>query len=933
MVDKIPGYAEVKYNKKDETAYISAKFSAITGIDVVSEVVDDFDYKKIMTELVSSPSDAGSDVYMAARPECWVRVSTFENEFYEFTAVTDVSEYVSCHNIIKSLKYYDSDTGLLCRDAFIAKVRSAAESQRGTIGLVSILISGVDRVSSFKGATAADKVVIKAASVIKKYENPHNAFGGRTSTVEMCLLLTDTYDDGCRKYAEKLLNGLSEALGSIDNSEYIRVYCGYALFGKEETDANAMLSAADYAVYEAKSSASSAPVRFDQANYVLKAYDFKKIQVFNTVVAENKLDYHFQPVVDSHTGEIFGYEALMRPREIDGVRLTPTEVITIAKEQKMNDRIEYLTLSNLLKFLSESISFFNGKRLFINTIPNCFIQDEEYEMLFEKYGEVFDKLIIEITEGSQITPESIELMRSRYSSKHALFALDDYGTGYANDSTLLSIQPDFIKIDRSLVADIDTDVQKRHLVGNMINFAKNHGIKTLGEGVETKGELETLISLGIDYIQGFYTSKPNPIILAEIASDIKNEIVDINIKNAGYKKKGIRIEGAQQVDITALAVQGYTDITAAHSEVLFTGDAMRSVSMCISCDDGYSGTISIENVNIFGLEAPVLTLGKNCDVVLDVKGSCTFGYEGIRVPESSRLTIRGSGNMKIDVNSDDGVVIGGNYLQDFGEIILEHEGVLDISVDTSNIIAVGGGVGGEKSSVEFRSGTVKGELRGINVIGAGAASGNVRVKNQGGKFSFDGAGRNVVGIGSFNGKAEIENNSDVKLVCAGDTCCGVGTLEGGSGRIVMNGGISNFTVNAKYATAIGAVSGRTDVVVNGGDYIISCEGNDAVGIGDSHGSGNVEIRSGRMKIRSAASAELCIGSDKGSSVIYSGNIIYDGRGMVRAYGPCGEVLEHYRVPDKNFSSTITSGSESYTYTAEAFDGEACVEVYLPVGTE
>ncbi|MBQ5319860.1 MAG: EAL domain-containing protein [Oscillospiraceae bacterium] len=891
IVDRISGYAEVKYNKNDETAYVSAKFSAITGIDVASEIIDDVDYKRIMTELVSSPSDAGSDIYMSARPESWVRVSTFENEYYEFTLISDVSEYVSCRNIIKSLKYYDSDTGMLCRDAFIAKVRSVTETNRGEIGLISILISGLDKVSSFKGTAAADKVIGKVTSVLKRFENPHNAFAGRTSTNEMCLLLTDTYDEGCKKYANKLYKSLTEAFAMMDNNEYIHIYCGYALFNDRESDAGTMISAADYAAFEAKSSGAAVPVKFDQANYVIRAHDFEKIQVFNAVISENKIDYHFQPVVDANTGEIFGYEALMRPQEINGIRLNPTETIKIAKEQNMTDKIEHLTMYNTLKFLSANQELFKGKRLFINTIPNCFITDDEYGALYNEFGSVFDRIIIEITEGSQITPESINTMRNRYSSKHALFALDDYGTGYANESTLLSIQPDFIKIDRSLISEIEKDPQKRHLVANMINFAKIHGIKTLSEGVETKGELETVITLGIDYIQGYYTGRPNPIVLPDIAADIRNEILDINLNNVGYKKKVYRIENSETIDVESLAVQGYTDIIICSNEVAFKGNLTRSVNMRIACEDEYIGKISMTDVNIFGLEGPVLTLGKNCDVVLEISGNNIFSYEGIRVPESSKFTLKGDGTLKLDVSSDDGIVLGGNYFQDYGEIHLEHSGKLDIYVETTNIVAIGGSIGGENSVVEVVSGTVTSELRGVNIVAMGSVSGASNVSVKGGNVSIDGAGRNVIGIGSMNGKVSVECATDITIACAGDRCCAIGTLDGGSGSVSLRDGKYELSANAKNASVIGGVGGKVDVEIISGEYVLSCEGNDVTGIGDRMGSGNIEIINAGMKLHTAASAELGIGTNGGKAVVSEIDIIYDGRGKINATTPDGEALE------------------------------------------
>lgn len=932
VLEKASGCAAVKFDKKSETAYISPKFSAVTGIDVASEIIDEIDYKKLMCELISYPCDAGADIYMAARPESWIRISTFENEDYEFTIISDVSEYVSCKNIIKSLKYYDSETGLLCRDTFISQVRSVASSGKGTVGLINLLISGVDKVTSFKGTSAADKIISKTAAFIKLYENPHNAFAGRTATNEFCFMLTDTYEEGCKKYADKLFHGLSEALSTIDNSGYIRVYCGYAVFDNTENDSGEMISAVDYAAFEAKTSGASEPVAFDRTNYVLRAYDFKKIQVFNTVIYENRMTYHFQPVVDAKTGDIFGYEALMRPQEIDGIKLTPLEVIKIAEEQNVLDEIERLTVSNAIDFLAENQDFFSNKRLFINTIPNCFITDEEYEKLFNKYGELFDKIILEITEGSQIKPESIELMRSRYSSKRALFALDDYGSGYANESTLLSIQPDFIKIDRSLISGIDTDLQKQNLVGNMISFAKNHGIKTLGEGVEKRSELETVITLGVDYVQGYYTSKPNAIILMDVPADIRSEILDINLKYSGYNQKIYRMSSDSPEDVNVLAAQGYTDIIVETPEATLIGDSSHSVRMRICCKDNYCGRINIRSVNIFGLEAPVLTLGKNCDVQLHAEGKNCFSHEGIRVPESSRLTFTGDGQLNIDVSTDNGIVIGGNRKQDFGTVILDADGSLNITANAESIVAIGGGIGGENSLIEMNKGFVTTEIKGSSVVGIGAFSGNVNIRLKGGSVDIDSSGHHVVAAGSRSGSVSIECSANISASCSGDRCCAVGVLENGSGRIVMSKGRYDLNLHVKNGIAIGTSAGTVDVSVNDGSYNIFCEGNNVVGIGDDKGLGNVTVSGGTFTIHTAASNELPIGSKNGKTVIRGGSITSDSSSPINAVSPYGDPLEPKKIEtDGKFRKAIVFGGSEYTYSAEPMEYENSVTVYLPVG--
>ncbi len=929
-------YAQIRYDKKNETAYIYGKLAEITGLEIAGPALDETDYKKLIVDMISYPSDAGADIYMTARPEGWIKIKTFENDNFEYTMITDVSEIVTCKNIIKSMKYYDGDTGLLCRDAFISKVRSVSDPGAGTVGLISLIIGGVDKLTSFKGTAAADKAVLKAAAFIKRFENPHNIFAGRTATNEFCVLVTDTYEEGCRKYAEKLYDGLNESFANSEGSEYIRVYCGYALFGDEENDPGNMMSAVDYAAFEAKSTSADAPVAFDRANYVLKAYDFKKIQVFKRVVGENIVNYHFQPVVDAHTGAVFGYEALMRPREIDGIKLSPMEVVKIAEEQGMSSAVEYMTLYNTISFLWEKVDAFRDKKLFVNTIPNCFLSNENYTELYDMYGGVFSKLIIEITEGVQITDKSLDLLRARYSGRGALIAMDDYGTGYANESTLLTVKPDFIKIDRSLIMDIDSDVRKQHLVSNMIDFARSHGIKTLAEGVETRGELETIITFGIDLIQGFYTGKPNPALVEEIPEETRDEILGINLKNVGYTKKSCIIDTDNPMDIAELAVRGYTDLILESENVFLTGTTSRTVNLRISCPDEYKGTINIKGLNVFGLEAPVLTLGNNCDVKLNVVGRNYFSYEGIRVPATSRIKICGSGQLNIDMNNNSGVIIGGNYLQDFGAVCINMEGSLNITSQSDNMVAIGGGAGSANSSIEVLSGLITAELKGVNIIGIGAASGNTDIKLCDCSIDIDAAGQNVVAIGSKNGKVNIESSATIEASCSGDNCCCIGTLENGSGKITVEKGRCDLAIHSKNGVNIGSMNGNTSVEIRTGIYNICCEANTAVGIGDGFGSGNVTVMGGIFKMHIAASLEVSIGSAKGRTVIEGGNIVTDSREPITAESPFGDPLEEVRencAEGETFSRKISKGAKEYTYTASPAEGESFVSVYLPASKE
>ena len=94
------------------------------------------------------------------------------------------------------------------------------------------------------------------------------------------------------------------------------------------------------------------------------------------------------------------------------------------------------------------------------------------------------------------------------------------------------------------MTDIDKDPQKQHLVKNIIDFASQQGILSLGEGIETEEELDTAISLGVDLIQGFVISKATSVFMLDIPADIKGKIISLNLKHTGHVHKNFVITEA-----------------------------------------------------------------------------------------------------------------------------------------------------------------------------------------------------------------------------------------------------------------------------------------------------------------------------------------------------------------------------------------------------
>lgn len=170
---------------------------------------------------------------------------------------------------------------------------------------------------------------------------------------------------------------------------------------------------------------------------------------------------------------------------------------------------------------------FGDRKLFINSIPNYVLVNEDLEKFEKMYGRYLNNLVVEILENehsdTEGTSEKINLI-SRWNSE---VAIDDFGSGYNNESVLLTMTPNYVKIDMEIVRGVHKDLNRQQICKNLITYAKQRNIKIVAEGVEYIEELEKLIELGVDFIQGYFFSKPD-FIPPVIAEEKKEIVVEIN---------------------------------------------------------------------------------------------------------------------------------------------------------------------------------------------------------------------------------------------------------------------------------------------------------------------------------------------------------------------------------------------------------------------
>lgn len=538
--------------------------------------------------------------------------------------------------------------------------------------------------------------------------------------------------------------------------------------------------------------------------------DLEDAKLVRKILDENLLSYHFQPIVNAKNGEIYAYEALMRA-DIEP-QISPMRILKFAEHFGRLYDVEKATFFNVLKYIEENEELFEERKVFINSIPGSNLEGEDQNAVRIQMNKRSGMMVVELTEQAEMNDEDLSIMKDEYEQNDVQTAVDDYGTGYSNITNLLRYMPNYVKIDRLLLNEIQDSPQKQHFVRDIVDFAHDNDIMALAEGVETSKELKTVVDLGIDLVQGFYTAKPAPVPIKEIAPEIKEEILRYNQAEENKKKSRIYIAGIERrVSLVNLVARKYASIHVENEEASHKDISIMSVpgfraNMDIKIADGFDGRIVLNHVSLSGKKnQPCIEIGENCDVTFVLEGDNELLTGGILVPESSKLTLQGNGNLFISGNNTGGYGIGNVADARHGIIFLEQDGTIDIRLEGSRVIGIGSGNGGE---IQIRRGKYIIRLKGQECVAMGAlqadstmlaeefdmecyitsdtgvclgslfGSTKLCLRNALARYSF--SGKKAVGIGSIAGKQNKVSikHANVSMDLRGDQICGIGGMDG-----------------------------------------------------------------------------------------------------------------------------------------------------------
>ena len=648
---------------------------------------------------------------------------------------------------------------------------------------------------------------------------------------------------------------------------------------------------------------------------------------FSLLMEKNLLRFHFQPIVDARTAQIFAYEALMRTDNL--VQLSPLEILDIAQEYNRLYDVEKATLFGIIDRYVRDFSDFNGCKVFINTIPGHFLNQEDCDLLKSRYESYLDCFVFELTEQNSTSDE--ELARLKNLSKdgnHTLIAIDDYGTGHSNIVNVLRYAPQLIKIDRELISGIQNDANKQLFVRNTIDFAHQNGIRALAEGVETAEELRTVIGLGVDLIQGFFTGRPTERPLSAISEPIRNLILEENqtLTRYGRNERTYAASDGEIIDLLNLALESYTCLRIPAGHVILIGHEKQGVDMVIRIPNDTKTEITLRNINIRGINEPAVQLGDRSDLTLRVEGNNLLNKDGIRVPATARLAVVGDGSLKIVINRNDSIGIGANSNDPYGTIIINLAGTLTVHSSGDKMVCLGGGRSAG-NGIRILRGTCILQAAGNTVLGAGSIAGDALISILDASVSVSLDSDDAVGLGTFSGNASIHSAGRLSLLMSCQRATGIGTMNG-TGETILEGGSASVSIHCDVGACIGTFSGEYSSRIRSAAVRFNGDGNRVAGLGSPDGACNTQIESGDVQGEIAAGECMPLGNEHSRVVITGGNICLFPEGSRGPVSPGGLPLFRRTPEGDHFEQTFSDRRESWTYVADR-NAQGRLTVWLP----
>ena len=402
---------------------------------------------------------------------------------------------------------YDRLTGFPTLPVMIEEARDLLE-RRGELTVLYIHFVWYEKIEEIYGWQKLDDVLEATANALREF------YAREYSQIENIMMVSHIADDDFILFtqvpssldaAERRLQAVSQQLETYLHEAIERVHgedisalCGIYV-GASTVFRNPKIRT-ERLIYRGIREAAQAARGAEEWERSRKVADLK------STIREGAVFIEYHPIIVTKTEAIHGYEALARGarRELR----SPEVLFEVAEEANMIWELSRLLRKRAVEGMINELD--EGQYLFLNIDPHDF-DDPTFRSLDPHELGIDDpsRIVLEITERTAIKdyPRFQEYLAA-FREQGFRFAVDDAGSGYAGLGSIANLAPDYIKLDISLISNIDTNFLKQNLVETMVNFAEGQGAQVIAEGVERQEEFETIKELGVHYTQGFLFHKP-----------------------------------------------------------------------------------------------------------------------------------------------------------------------------------------------------------------------------------------------------------------------------------------------------------------------------------------------------------------------------------------------------------------------------------------
>jgi diguanylate cyclase (GGDEF)-like protein len=310
--------------------------------------------------------------------------------------------------------------------------------------------------------------------------------------------------EGFEKVAENIILSLDKFEFYIDKNTHIFINLTIGI----SCDSDLLLKNADMALKLAKKDKKHF-LTYNSSMISLIEYENRVAWTnrINEAITNDKIVPLFQPIVDCQTNKVIKYEALMRIKESENDFIVPFHFLDISKENKLYFKLTLIMLEKTFKVCKKSKVKFSinlNKDDMMNQEILNFILDQ-----FKKY-DIGKNISFEILESEGIEDfKEVSDFIKKVKEYGVTISIDDFGTGYSNFEYLMKLDCDYLKIDGSMIRNIDKDKKSQIVTKTIVDFAHRIGVKTIAEFVSSKPIYEKVKELDVDYAQGYYLGEPS----------------------------------------------------------------------------------------------------------------------------------------------------------------------------------------------------------------------------------------------------------------------------------------------------------------------------------------------------------------------------------------------------------------------------------------